>query len=512
MNAMVNSITASWLVALVLPMPDAAAQAPAPRVDGAFCIPFSWSGRSGELIQHTGAGPGDPMSPAKDAVAVWDSATDTYTHFTVPADVAGGCLYLGGGSFLLTGKKSVTQEGVLVRGHLSTGPLAGTIDEVRLLPGFDPGDLYYDSEAQRLFLMNTYSGEVRLAAYSGGGPLPGTFATIANLWRQGDPALAMRGPDVGEAPGVYFMLFGHDWRAPPSTGIRVPLDPHRRLRLWEPSPGTWQLEDLSAKPTIVPIYNGWTIQEPRAVPDIGTFWVTAASGGLSFFVRDEETLMGVYFWQVPALGRWQPVTVPQGVLEVGRKYSLVDITTSIPSSPFTPSYRLGACTSSGSFTLEKGEVHPPECLVGNGAFTVGGNLRWASIQSAPSGVPQIYVLAAVDEPNAGAVTTLPTGETILAHPVVSILFPWSTEPHPEFGIPATVAFPIPGDEGVVGAPILFQWIAFLPNGTAIVSDVFGSRVLAAATAQARSSIPSAGSASNHRLGRARQWLRGLEPR
>jgi hypothetical protein len=342
-----------------------------------------------------------------------------------------------------------------------------------------------------------------MATWSGSA-LPSAFASIYTFIRPYDPPLRIRLPVAQEQPGYFLELF--------DTGVHGTDGGARRLRLYESNPGVWSVEDLSLEQGNTPTSTGIEIRCPFAVPEEGQADLRSTTT-LVYFIYDHALQQIHLAGVLSILAQWE--SVPINGLVAGNLYTLVDLN-GLASKPFSASFRLGAATTSGGYVMDRGYLDPVTMVAGNSNFTVAGTVRWNDLSApAPTADASMWILAAVAEPTPQAVTTLPTGQVVLANPDTSLQYHISLPPNASLGLQGTMTLPLPSY--VAGVPILFQWVSLLGDGSAVVSDVFGSRVRAMpgsqASASSNSSLQVEGGSVPQQAGSAmtgaRRWLNGL---
>jgi hypothetical protein len=474
------------------------------RTKGGYLTFIEWSAAPGHITQVASSNNGG-VAPSQ--LSMTSYANSSTGYFTMPFDVPGDCIELGGGEFLASGKNANNSNGYLVRFHLIPGsPMAAVIDETVVRPGMDPDDLAWDSGSLRLTFLDSHAQTVHSATWSGA--LPASFATIWSFTSPLDPVMQVRGPEAQENPGVYCLLLDQD-TGPTYSGSRA-------VRLYEISPGVWGTMDVSNPQPTNFVPGGWSIREALAVPEQGTVELRNEVT-TDFLIFDEIAQSAVFFGQLQSVGQWESVTFP--ILAVGGRYSIMELG-GIKSRVFSPSFRLGAPSNSGNYAMRKGRINPLNLVVGNDNFAVGGGVFWESLNiAAPNDVAAMWVWAAVEEPGPQAVVTVPTGEVILANPLVAIPYEIALAPDAVFGLQPVVGFPMSNDPGIATSPILFQWICFLGDGSIVVSDVFGSRVLPAPGGGGASAMIASGAGASSNTNwintnvaaraKARQWLHSL---
>ncbi|MBP8299928.1 MAG: hypothetical protein KA020_06200 [Planctomycetes bacterium] len=430
----------------------ATAQRP-PREHGAYYVPFEWGNERGVLSQRTG-GP-NWYAFAPDEVVLEDArAGGDAALVKVPIDVPSDCVYVGEGVFVVAGRIAATGEGMLLRLDLTRSPLAVELREkVSLGIACDPSRLVYDAGGKRLLCFDEGTGYVHMAPWDGMGALPREFAVVVDGWRPTRPFVRLL-----QDEGGFRLVRTRQDTALLSSEVR---DTESVLRVTEPFPGVWCTEEYVSAAAIQSLDPWWELREPEIVPVHGSIEVRCRQGrGSKVLVRDEVTQESVTI--ECARWPWQRVDVPEGKFVAGRRYRLVDPSTLESSASFSPSFRFGAATTLEYARMERGRMRPLELQVGNPHFVTQGTLREAH-------VAKVWLLVAAEEPLPDAVVTMAGDAALLAHPLVALP---STHP-----ITLQVSLPLPVDDHFAGAALLFQWVVELPEGKALVSDVFGSRVL-----------------------------------
>ncbi|MBK8099329.1 MAG: hypothetical protein IPK26_19645 [Planctomycetes bacterium] len=445
-----------------------AAAAQRPRSSGAFAVQYSLGATWGEVTHFAKT----PDSVRQMTWFPYVTAVPS-AQFAMPFDLPGSCEYLGNGQFLASGKETTNGNGYLVRFSIASTPtLQLTIEESVAIPGYDPLDIHYDVSG-RIFLYDVWARSVRMAPWLVGAALPTQFGVIADLSGVGWTPWTIGSHFPDETPGIYL-------RAVEGAA----LDPDHRVRLFQDGSGNWQVENLVV--VRQPISTGWSVREPIRVPHEGTIELANGGGG-AFSIKNLETLAIVLQGSIPPATGWHPVSVPPGAFQVGASYFVEAVGASAPSSkPFEPTFRFGSPTMQDSYQMKEGWYRPATMTVGNSGFTVFTDLIWASGGAAPAGDVYGYLWAAAEEPSSTSVTTLPTGETVLAHPQAMFTSELHAAPDETFGLPLYMQVPVPNHENLVGQAILWQWFGVTPTNKIVVSDVFGSRIKGTASA-ARSS-------------------------
>jgi hypothetical protein len=450
------------------------------REHGGYYLPFEWGDERGVLSQRTG-GP-NWYSFAPDEVVLEDArASGDAALVKVPIDVPSDCVYVGEGVFVVAGRAAATGEGMLLRLDLTRSPLSVEVrEQVSLGTACDPSCLVYDAGGKRLLCFDEGTGYVRMAPWDGMGALPREFAVVVDGWRPTRPFVRMLQDEGG------FRLVRT--RQDTSLLASEARDTESLLRIRETVPGVWCTEEHVSAAAMQSLDPWWELREPETVPVHGSIEVRCRQGrGSKVLVRDEVTQEAVAI-ECAARWPWQRVEVPEGKLVAGRRYRLVDPSTLEASTSFSPSFRFGVTTSWEYARMERGRMRPLEFQVGNPHFVVQGTLREAH-------VAKVWLLVAAQEPRSDAVETMTGEAALLAHPLVALP---STHP-----IALQVSLPLPVDDHFAGAALLFQWVVELPEGKALVSDVFGSRVLP------RLGMPAEAKDLVAQLDGVKKWLSGL---
>jgi hypothetical protein len=387
------------------------------------------------------------------------SPTGTIATLELPGLRPGDLTRVGTRRFVLVGGTAVGDGIITVLELRHSGPEIAVLGSVAA-PGTDLTHVTYNDRELRLYVYDFAGHELRSAPWDPDQPLPvwSQFELVADAstLNYGDEALfQILGPAIDQSIGATFCYQG-TWS-----------------RRWiRKENGVWVQSFLGWADTDPQAF-GWAVGDAlfASVDQLRVFG--AAPAAIELVDAETGAVVGMFDYLV---GRtWQTLDTSVLGLVPGRGYRIRG-GEQTESALILPLFRRGTTTEAGTLRIGRGILAPDRAQVGAVEFGPGCSLQLLTPPTAPSVVQGGLWLAVHFDGPLPIVDVDGNGTSVaLLQPdgAVALSVPFDTD-RTEGGLGYPVA--IPGEDALVGALLLFQFVALSPDGQVVVSDVFGTRI------------------------------------
>ncbi|MCC6672163.1 MAG: hypothetical protein IT458_13965 [Planctomycetes bacterium] len=385
------------------------------------------------------------------------------TTLDLPFDLVGEALEIAPKRFLVSGYNATRATAYLLELCLTDTPRKISVERAAQYGNrMDPYRLHWNASEGLLYVYDVRESRIVVAPYRGRElPSVQAFLVVANVQSV---------PELSDKYRIVLASAPND-----VSGVCISLlDEVKFTHLKTVGPGAWLSVPGSRLGNPIPMWNtdAPAIASPNALGPIrvnnvaGRAYlcdVTMGAGVLAqVTVTDPNT-----FVQLP---------LPEGGLIPGLRYEIRgEPNAQVAPLRFMGLLRYGLPQVTSKIEMPFGYIHPAGFWIGNSEFGVVGWLRSGAVSQGPVPV-NLYLWIGARRPDGTDPVTTVGGVTVLSEVVGSLgPMPVTVADKLTHG-PVQVSLPVPYDEGLVGAVLLWQWAAVDAVQSVTVSDVFGAMV------------------------------------